>query len=292
VPSYLHYEDYPYPDPISYINQAPLSKFKTHNAPRKDNWDLWFDGAYERKSVLVVGCGTTEAIFIAAQEPMLSITGIDPSASSIEISEKLAKSEGIKDIKFINTPLELFESEQFDAIICSGVLHHIKDVDIFVSKLRSLCKTGSMVSVMVYGNQVRKHLIDFCHFLKTIGVEPDKKGIDFVRHLIESLNKGHPIRAFYETANKTDSQIADTWLHTYFKQYSASELIDAVERHNFKFSRWINKAPFTPSLFDKLPKKFSEFSERFISLKDKDQYDINQILNFSDAKITGAFKAI
>lgn len=280
----FHYDSFPYPDPRSYLVKAPLRYWKTDNGPREDTWEGWFPGQeHGRKRVLVVGCGTTEAVIIAAQNPFVDVVGIDVSPSSVATARNLAAKEGISNVELVNGDfLDVpMPEECYDAAICSGVLHHIRYPEPFVRRMRAWCRAGARACVMVYGDIVRSFLPAFCQALRSMNVRPDYEGVAVVRGIIALMPDYHPVRAFFETTDRSDAQIADLFLHPYFRQYAADDFVRLMQDNGFAFVRWMNKAIMVPP----------ELSDRLSGLNQLQRWRIGQVFNHADAKLTAMFEA-
>lgn len=290
--AYAHYEDYPYPDAEVMARKSPMSEWRTEYGPTKRNWEQWFPGeqyGQEPKRVLVVGCGTTEAVIVAQQEPQLDVTGVDQSEASIKIARENAK--GIDNLLLINSDVTKYTAPPFDAVICSGVLHHIRDELGFVKHLRTLTRDGGPLLIMVYGDKERGFVPSFADMLRTLGAEPDALGIEFTRYLLGKLPVNHPARMFTARTDNTDAQIADLWLHRYFRQYSAPELFDLMEAGRFRYRQWMNTAAVSTQPLEDLPSRFSKFGEAFNALPMDVQFEIGQIIGHADHKLTVMFEA-
>lgn len=283
------YDDYPYPDP----NRYPIEQVKNlriDSAPRRDTWEQWFPGeAPAPKRVLVVGCGVYEAIAVAAQEPLLEVLGIDSSAEVIKISSGIAKMAGVENVRFRDVDFMEFSYTGYDLICASGVMHHVIDADGFATRISNRLAPGGLFSVMVYGDQYREFVTPFCHMLRMLGIERNAHGIAFVRGLIASLPPHHPVKAFWATVTDYDAQVADLWLHPYFRQYGADELVALMERHGLKFRRWTDPMAVDCSLFENLPAEFGDVAERFAKLPFTQQSRIGQIFSHADIKLAAVF---
>jgi SAM-dependent methyltransferase len=235
--------------------------------------------------VLVVGCGVYEAVATAAQEPLLDVLGIDQSAVVVNVARDMAEKAGVENVKFIHDDflnLSPYYSK-FDLICANGVLHHIPGgrlSDRFVARAAALLVPGGLFEVMVYGDQYRSFVPDFCHALRLLGVQRDQYGIALVRALIDGLPEHHPVKAFYTNVADYDAQIADLWLHPYFRQYGAHELLALVECHGLKFQRWLNPA-IDFSLIDGFP--------GFDRLSFREKCRVAQIVNHADMKLAAVF---
>jgi len=112
------------------------------------------------KSVLEIGCGIgTDAInFIRGGA---SYTGIELSASSLEICRNRVELFGFPETQLIQADVENIASvlgeRKFDLIYSFGVLHHTPDIHRALSEIRKLSKDGSVVKIMLYARHSWKN---------------------------------------------------------------------------------------------------------------------------------------
>jgi ubiquinone/menaquinone biosynthesis C-methylase UbiE len=288
------YDAYPYPEPGRYPADQ-IKNLRIDTAPRSETWEQWFPGETpRRKEVLVVGCGVYEALAVAAQEPLLYVLGVDASRQVFQIARETAQKAEIANVTFMHGDfLKMdFQEERFDIVCASGVLHHIPGVgwkEIFVEKARHCLKAGGLFVVMVYGDQYRYFVPDFCHMLRMLGVKRDPNGIAFVRGLIAALPDHHPVKHFYAGVTDYDAQIADLWLHPYFRQYGADEFLALMEDAGFSFVRWIEPRVTDCSLLKNLPPEHKAIEDRLARLSFREQARVGQILNHADVKLATVF---
>jgi 2-polyprenyl-3-methyl-5-hydroxy-6-metoxy-1,4-benzoquinol methylase len=102
-------------------------------------------------SILDVGCGTGLVSNLFADKYKNSkFTAIDFS-DSIDYASNFAKINSIKNVNWVKQDFLQFETEQqYDIIICCGVLHHIPQYDHALTKIKSLLKPGGKLVLAVY----------------------------------------------------------------------------------------------------------------------------------------------
>ena len=119
------YERYPYPRPVKNLeNYARL--WDDPNRRRTDFHLFWPDKAYrEDYSILIAGCGTSQAAKHAMRWPSAQVTGIDFSATSIHHTEELKQKYSLENLQLRQLSIERVEElgNSFDQIVCTGVLH-------------------------------------------------------------------------------------------------------------------------------------------------------------------------
>ncbi len=97
--------------------------------------------------VIEVGCGPGYLTLELARNG-LDVTGIDLSPKSIEIAQKFAEENTFKDgfgsLKYSCGDFLSMELDRnaYDSIIFFGTLHHMPDMDVVMSKLKEILKTG------------------------------------------------------------------------------------------------------------------------------------------------------
>jgi len=277
-----HYDLYPYPDPKQYRPEQ-ISMLRNDFAPRAGTWRTWWPDEKEPgpKRVLVIGCGVYEALSVAAQEPLLDVTAIDSSAKTIAISQDLARQAGIKNVRFFECDItKTSVGRDYDLVIASGVMHHLRDDIAFVATVHSLMVPQGLLSIMVYGDCLRRPVEDFRKVLQFLGVKLDSDGIAFTRALLGTLPLGHPVKELWAVVNQNDAQVVDLFLHPYAKHYDAGELLALLNMHHLTLVRWFNNALKPPAMVAKQCEKLSE----------NERARVAQILNHSDAKLAGLFR--
>jgi SAM-dependent methyltransferase len=139
------YESWPYPEwsrvtlPVPTTLPRVVAQFDPGGAPLPDTADL-----------LVAGCGTgREAAMTALRYPGARVTAIDVSETSLDYAR--ARCGGL-DIAFRRLDLRRVGDlgMRFDAIFCSGVLHHLEDPEAGWRALAGALRPGGVMRVMLY----------------------------------------------------------------------------------------------------------------------------------------------
>ena len=108
--------------------------------------------------ILIAGCGAgREAAMVALRYPGARVTAIDLSAESLAEAERRCAAVGAADIRFVRLDLlrcaELYA--EFDAIFCTGVLHHLPDPEAGWRALVAALKPGGVMKVALYSTAAR-----------------------------------------------------------------------------------------------------------------------------------------
>src|ERR1700722_9560667 len=121
------YDRYPYPPPVESLDQYR----RAWQDPRKRRADyhlFWPARSYkENYSVLVAGCGTSQAAKHALRWPAAQVTGADISATSVQCTQELKRKYNLNNLHLPQLAIERVTDlgMSFDQIVCTGVLHHL-----------------------------------------------------------------------------------------------------------------------------------------------------------------------
>lgn len=108
---------------------------------------------YHDKDVLVAGCGAGDKVF----ELLLygaNITAIDQSETSIEFIRQQCAEMDVEPPELITGDLTdySFPKDEYDYVICRGVLHHTIAPGKILAEFSKTCKEGGEVEIMVYNS--------------------------------------------------------------------------------------------------------------------------------------------
>ena len=100
------YDRYPYPAPVENLDQYR----RAWQDPRKRRADyhlFWPNKSYrEDYSVLIAGCGTSQAAKHAMRWPTARVTGIDISATSVGCTEELKRKYDLTNLQVYQLPID------------------------------------------------------------------------------------------------------------------------------------------------------------------------------------------
>lgn len=244
------YERYPYPRPID-----SLEKYRPHwqdlQRRRADFHLFWPARSYrEDHSILIAGCGTSQAAKHAMRWPSAQVTGIDFSATSVRSTEELKRKHNLDHLHVHQLPIDrVGELEtSFDQIVCTGVLHHLPYPDAGLSALRSVLKPDGAMHLMVYAPYGRTGIYMLQEFCRRIGIHADDAGIRDLIAALKALPPAHPLGNLLREAPdfRQEAALADALLHPQDRAYSVPQLFDFINRGGLTFGRWIKQAPYSP----------------------------------------------
>jgi SAM-dependent methyltransferase len=183
--------------------------------------------------IWVAGCGTNQAVFTALQFPEASVVGSDVSATSLEICAATAKELGLKNLELKQESLNhVTYREQFDYLICTGVIHHNADPRATLAGLSAALKPTGVMELMVYN---RFHWVIPVAFQQAIRTFCASRGnVDFegelsiTRRIIKDIPKGLLLSGYLRRYgdNAPESMIADELLQPVLYSYTVESLED------------------------------------------------------------------
>lgn len=243
------YDRYPYPRPIDSLD-GYRSLWQDHQRRRADFHLFWPARSYrEDQSILIAGCGTSQAAKHALRWPSAQVTGIDSSATSLRHTEELQRKYNLKNLQIHQLAIEQVHDlgMSFDQIVCTGVLHHLADPDAGLSALRSILKPNGAMHLMVYAPYGRTGIYMMQEFCRRIGIHATDSEIRDLIGGLRALPPGHPLEGVLNQAPdfRHEGALADALLHPQDRAYSVPQLFEFIEKAGLTFGRWIRQAPYS-----------------------------------------------
>ena len=284
-----HYNEFIYPSPIEDIQKDWVNKNMYYvNDPTRYWHRLWPEKLYnkEKLKILIAGCGTHQAAIYAKCNPEHFFVGIDLSTNSISHQMKLIEKHEIKNLKLICDDFrKIIFKEKFNLIISTGVIHHLENPGSALEYFEKNLENDGVISLMVYGNQSSYPINEIKRILSPLKLEHDEKSINCIQKLIERINPSHPAKNFLKSYNDQEYKagIVDMFLHKSEKFFSIKELIVLLSNYNLEVKNLNDgKNLACTKFFINNTEKLNEIRK----LEIEDQWQIGQILNWNDRKIS------
>jgi SAM-dependent methyltransferase len=244
------YERYPYPRPIDDLENY-RRRWQDRNRRRANFHLFWPDKPYtEERTILVAGCGTSQAAKHAIRSPAARVVGIDVSATSVRHTEDLQRKHDLRNLAVHQLSIDRVSELglTFDEIVCTGVLHHLASPEAALGTLRDVLDPDGAIHLMVYAPYGRAGIYMLQEFCRGIGI---KASHDEIRGLIVALGAlpaGHPLARLLREAPdfRQEAALADALLHPQDRAYSVPQLLDFIGGAGLTFSRWVRQAPYSP----------------------------------------------
>jgi SAM-dependent methyltransferase len=227
------YDHYPYPRPIDNLEKY-RRLWQDPQRRRADEHLFWPARPYkEDLSILIAGCGTSQAAKHAVRWPVAQVTGIDLSATSVRSTENLKRKYNLDNLRVFQLPIEQVNELEtnFDQIVCTGVLHHLADPDAGLRALRGVLKPDGAMHLMVYAPYGRTGIYMLQEFCRRTGIRAPDANIRELMAALGALPPGHPLENLLREAPdfRQEAALADALLHPQDRAYSVPQLFDFLE---------------------------------------------------------------
>ncbi len=244
------YDRYPYPPPVESLDTYQQT-WRDPARRRADYHLFWPDRAYrEDQSILVAGCGTSQAAKHALRWPEAQVIGIDVSATSVQCTQTLKHKYNLTNLQVYQLPIDRLSElgKTFDQIVCTGVLHHLGDPGAGLAALRSVLKQDGAMLLMVYAPYGRAGIYMLQEFCRRIGIRATDEGIRDLIAALRILPACHPLESLLRQAPdfREETALADALLHPQDRAYSVPQFFDFIQHGRMKFDRWVKQAPYSP----------------------------------------------
>lgn len=191
--------------------------------------------------IWVAGCGTNQASITALNYPTATVRGSDISPASLELCASTARDLGCTNLELRRESINDVDYDQeFDYIICTGVIHHNADPEATLRKLVKALKPTGVLELMVYN---RYHRILTSAFQKAVrlltGTESTvdfQKELSFTQALINDFpGKGLMGQFLSFQKQAPEAQIADALMQPVENSYTVEVLEDMINRCGLEF---------------------------------------------------------
>jgi SAM-dependent methyltransferase len=267
------YERHPYPPPVDDLDGYRRG-WEDPQRRRADHHLFWPARRYrDDLSILIAGCGTSQAAKHAMRWPRARVTGIDFSATSVSATEALRRKYELANLTVHQLPIERAGElgERFDQIVCTGVLHHLPDPAVGLTALRDVLAPGGAMHLMVYAPYGRTGVYMLQELCRRIGIGASEQEIPDLVAALGALPPAHPLANLLREAPdfRNAAALADALLHPQDRAYTVPQLFDLVRGCGLAFVRWMRTAPYSArcGVMDRLPHK-----PRFLRLAPEEQY--------------------
>jgi SAM-dependent methyltransferase len=267
------YDRYPYPPPVDNLEKY-RQLWQDQQRRRADYHLFWPTRPYgEDQSILIAGCGTSQAAKHALRWPAAEVTGIDCSATSVRCTEELKRKYNLKNLQVHRLAIEHVSDlgMSFDQIVSTGVLHHLADPDTGLSALRNVLKPNGAMHLMVYAPYGRAGIYMLQEFCRRVGIYATDAEIRDLIGALGALPPGHPLQSLLSQAPdfRNEAALADALLHPQDRAYSVPQVFEFLKQAGLTFGRWARQAPYSVhcGVVAKIPQ-----AARIASLSPTEQY--------------------
>ncbi|HUY68669.1 MAG TPA: class I SAM-dependent methyltransferase, partial [Alphaproteobacteria bacterium] len=212
---------------------------------------IWPDGAPKDKiSILVAGCGTSQAAILAYTNPQIAVTGIDISAPSLDHAAKLKKKHKLANLDL--RELDLHEAAglgRFDLIYATGVLHHLPEPRAGLAALARATADNGVLCLSFYAKHARAGIYMVQDALRRLKLGQKPEDAALTRKILEILPPWHPAQFYMRGAARDlafDGGIVDTFLHAEDRGFDVPGILQLTASCNLAFQGWTDNLDYYP----------------------------------------------
>jgi SAM-dependent methyltransferase len=184
-----------------------------------------------RPKIWIAGCGSNQATLTALKFPRAEILATDISGPSLEVCERNLSQLGVKNVKLVEQTINDADYvEEFDYIICTGVIHHNADPSYPLAKLGAALKPDGILELMVYNYYHRILTTAYQKAMRYLFKDDPSIGLDEQLDVTRDLMNKFPVdntMSFYLQQEKGQPReyLADSFLQPVEHSYTIESLI-------------------------------------------------------------------
>jgi carbamoyltransferase len=218
----------------AFYEKTPFPNYDEHDSvrsliekSRKGLYARALDRAIPANStVLEVGCGTgqlTNFLGISCRQ----VVGADLCLNSLKLAEEFRRKHGLDRVRFVQMNLfrPCFKEEQFDVILCNGVLHHTADPYGGFRGLLPMLKPGGHIVIGLYNKYGRLATDTRRALFRLTGGRA---------RWIDPILRGGP-----KAAGKREAWFADQYRHPHESKHTTDEVLGWFDECGLDFVRGV-----------------------------------------------------
>jgi 2-polyprenyl-3-methyl-5-hydroxy-6-metoxy-1,4-benzoquinol methylase len=180
--------------------------------------------------IWVAGCGTNQAVFTALRFPAATIIGSDVSQQSLQLCRHAAKALNLANLELREESLNNASyKDQFDYVICTGVIHHNADPQATLAKLACALKPDGIMELMVYNHYhwvipvtLQRAVRIMCRSSESLNLELE---LSTVKNILNDLPKHSVmVRTQGKLLRKSEEALADALMQPVLYNYTVESL--------------------------------------------------------------------
>ncbi len=195
----------------------------------------------QKINILIAGCGTGLQILMRKSYINEEITAVDLSSTSIAFAQRKVNEHQMNNVRFFQMDiLNLGKlNKRFDIIICTGVLHHMKNPTLGLKVLLEILKPKGFLKLGLYSNLARQDVIKARSHIKLKSLLADDESIrifrkDVMSNQFKSINNISKRPDFFSM-----SMCRDLCFHIQEKRFNIDKIIKIIKYNRLNFLGFI-----------------------------------------------------
>jgi SAM-dependent methyltransferase len=280
-----------FPWPWQPMKFSRLTDEKLETVMLSQDLGLWNQQLFpERPRIWVAGCGTNQALEVAMKFPQATVIGSDLSTKSLDLC---ARNGGMMNVNNLELRRESINQtnyhEQFDLVVCTGVIHHNADPRETLQKLAGALKPSGVMELMVYNRFHRTLTSAFQKAIRIFGEAGEGRDeldfeadIAFAKKIVANFPADNQLAAFLkQNLDGPESNFADLFIqpveHSYTVQ-SLDELAGSCGLQMMLPCTTLYVRHLSPSYFWNMAFDDSQVQEMYERLPDLKRWQITNLL--------------
>jgi SAM-dependent methyltransferase len=188
-----------------------------------------------RPRIWVAGCGSNQATLMALKFPGAEILATDISAPSLAVCDKNLAQVDAKNVTLKEQSInEADYKDEFDYIICTGVIHHNADPAIPLARLAAALKPEGILELGVYNYYHRILTTAYQKAMRYLFMEDPEITLDQQLDVTRDLMERFPVEntmSYYlkQERDKSREYLADSFLQPVEHSYTVESLVDLLQ---------------------------------------------------------------
>lgn len=188
--------------------------------------------------LLVAGCGTgSESLVMARAHPHARVVAIDLSRRSLAYASRMARKFEVPNVQFLHGDILNLDClhEQFHAIVCVGVLHHMAEPLKGWRTLIEVLLPGGVMQIGLYSELAREGVVAARKHIREHGLKPVAEDIRAFRKQILSGSNNALIDLAQSEDLYTLSTCRDLLFHVSEHRFALTQVEDALSDLGLRF---------------------------------------------------------
>jgi 2-polyprenyl-3-methyl-5-hydroxy-6-metoxy-1,4-benzoquinol methylase len=228
-----HYERHPYP------RYPLLASIKRHDTYAMNLTALWarFNGellAESQGRILLAGCGAFAPYPMALSNPEVQVAGVDLAQNNLRRARLHCLLHCCFNVRLLQGDFldSAVTPGPYHFIEAIGVLHHLDDPAAGLRALEQRLPAGGILKVMVYGRYARQEVESIRRAMRLLKI----RDVATLKRMIRRAAPDSRLRNYLDCSweSRTDSGLADLFLHPNVKTYRIDEFLEMVGQSGLK----------------------------------------------------------